>query len=356
MENKGLKKGDKIGDLYFEGDYGEGGLIGVKHIAEEKGLEVVEQKIKATDEDMSSAAATFKRAGVKAIWVTTGPAQLASLAGVAAAPGLNGADRGQRPRVRAAAARDAGGRRARSEPSPCSTGRRRSRSTNPEVKKVAAAYKKAYPKGVPQQAVLAGYSEGEVMDEVLKKACENKDLSREGLVKAFRTLSAVDTGGLVAGTLDFSKVGQPSSKAVFAHDVDRDAVGGERAHRQAVHDRRGEELHAWKGSSLEIEVTNSSSSSRGGGRPAPAGRPYRAKVYGPRATSQAKLEEVERAAELAESRAPPRRAGLNSSATVGPLRDSLFAVYQGLAGRPIRGYSEARRGAGPRLSPCPHAP
>jgi hypothetical protein len=29
---------------------------------------------------------------------------------------------------------------------------------------------------------------------------------------------------------------------------------------------------------------------------------YRAKVYGPRATSQAKLEELERAAELAESR------------------------------------------------------
>ena len=113
MENKGLKEGDKIGDLYFEGDFGEGGLIGVKHIAEEKGLEVVEQKIKATDEDMSSAAATFKREGVKAIWVTTGPTQLASLVGVAAASGLTVPIGTNGPVFAPAAARHAGRRRAR---------------------------------------------------------------------------------------------------------------------------------------------------------------------------------------------------------------------------------------------------
>src|SRR5918998_1947605 len=89
MENKGLKKGDAIGDLYFEGDFGEGGLIGVKYAAEKLGLRVVEQKIKATDEDMSAAAAKFKREGVKAIWVTTAPTQLASIAGVAKSIGLD---------------------------------------------------------------------------------------------------------------------------------------------------------------------------------------------------------------------------------------------------------------------------
>ena len=89
MENKGLKKGDAIGDLYFEGDFGEGGLVGVKYAAEKHGLKLVEQKIKATDEDMSGAAAKFKREGVKAIWVTTAPGQLASLAGVAKSIGLD---------------------------------------------------------------------------------------------------------------------------------------------------------------------------------------------------------------------------------------------------------------------------
>ena len=52
-------------------------------------MTVVEQKIKATDEDMSGQVAAFKRAGVKAIALTTAPTQLASVAGIAAAQGLN---------------------------------------------------------------------------------------------------------------------------------------------------------------------------------------------------------------------------------------------------------------------------
>lgn len=225
MQNKGLKPGDKIGDLYFEGDFGEGGLLGVKYIAKQKGLQVVEQKIKATDEDMSAAAATFKRAGVKAIWVTTGPAQLASLVGVAASSGLK-VPIGTNGPVFAPQLLKTPAGDAINQLVTVFNGVETYSSNNPEVKKVAAAYEKEYPKGVPQQAVLLGYSEAEVMDDVLKKACQNKDLSREGIVKAFRELNAVDTGGLVAGTQDFTKVGQASSTAVFAHDVDKSAKGG----------------------------------------------------------------------------------------------------------------------------------
>src|SRR3954469_19802513 len=89
LKTKGmLKSGDTIGHLYFEGEYGENGLKGSKYFASENGMKVVEQKIKATDEDMSGQVAAFKRAGVKAIAVTTAPTQLASLAGIAAAQGL----------------------------------------------------------------------------------------------------------------------------------------------------------------------------------------------------------------------------------------------------------------------------
>lgn len=225
MENKGLKKGDAIGDLYFEGDFGEGGLVGVKYAADKLGLKVVEQKIKATDEDMSSAAATFKRAGVKAIWVTTAPGQLASLAGVAKSTGLdvpigtNGPVFA--PQLLKTAVGDTLAKNVTVFNSGASYG-----ADIPAVKKLAGAYEKAYPKGVPQQAVVTGYSEAQVMDEILKKACANKDLSRAGLVTAFRQLSAVDTQGLVAGKLDFTKVGQSSTKAVYAHDVDKAAPGG----------------------------------------------------------------------------------------------------------------------------------
>jgi ABC-type branched-subunit amino acid transport system substrate-binding protein len=225
MENKGLKEGDKIGDLYFEGDFGEGGLIGVKHIAEEKGLEVVEQKIKATDEDMSAAAATFKREGVKAIWVTTGPTQLASLVGVAASSGLT-VPIGTNGPVFAPQLLDTPVGKALDQLVTVFNGSAAYASDLPEVQKVAKAYEKEYPKGVPQQAVLVGWSQAKVMHETLKKACENNDLSRAGLVAAFRELDAVDTGGIVAGDLDFTQVGQASSKAVYAHDVDKSVPGG----------------------------------------------------------------------------------------------------------------------------------
>jgi ABC-type branched-subunit amino acid transport system substrate-binding protein len=225
MENKGLKKGDKIGDLYFEGDFGEGGLIGVKYAAEKFGLTVVEQKIKATDEDMSGAVAKFKREGVKAIWVTTAPGQLASLAGVAKSTGLD-VPIGTNGPVFAPQLLDTPVGPTLAANVTVFNSSATYSADLPKVKEVAAAYEKAYPKGVPQQAVIVGYSQAVVMKAVLDKACENKDLTRAGIVEAYRQVKGVDTGGLVAGELDFTQVGQASSKAVYAHDVDKDAPGG----------------------------------------------------------------------------------------------------------------------------------
>lgn len=225
MENKGLKEGDTIGDLYFEGDFGEGGLIGVKYAAEKHGLKVVEQKIKATDEDMSGAAAKFKREGVKAIWVTTAPGQLASLAGVAKSIGLE-VPIGTNGPVFAPQLLDTPVGETLDKTVTVFNSGASYAADLPEAKQVAADYEKAYPKGVPQQAVMTGWSQAQITKAVLDKACESKDLSREGIVKAFRQLKGIDTGGLIAGDLDFTQVGQASSKAVYAHDVDKNTPGG----------------------------------------------------------------------------------------------------------------------------------
>ena len=48
-----LKPGDKLGHVYFEGEYGENALQGSKYAPRSKGLTLVEQKIKATDTDLS---------------------------------------------------------------------------------------------------------------------------------------------------------------------------------------------------------------------------------------------------------------------------------------------------------------
>ena len=227
MKNKGLKKGDKIGDLYFEGDYGEGGLVGVKYAAQKLGLQVVEQKIKATDTDMSGQVAAFKRAGVKAMWVTVGPKQLASAAGVAKASGLNVPIGGNGPVFSPTLLGTAVGPTLQKNltvfgsTAPISYDK-------PAIKKAAAQYKAAYPKGTPQVAVTTGFAESELMKATLEKACKDKDLSRENIVKSLRTLSNVDTGGLLAGPLDYTQLGKPATQEVYVSGIDKQVEGGQK--------------------------------------------------------------------------------------------------------------------------------
>ncbi|MCA1721839.1 MAG: ABC transporter substrate-binding protein [Actinobacteria bacterium] len=88
--DKGLiKEGDKLGHIYFEGEYGANGLAGSKYFAGKHKMTVVEAKIKATDLDMSSQITQFKAAGVKAILLTVSPKQTLSVASVAGSSGLD---------------------------------------------------------------------------------------------------------------------------------------------------------------------------------------------------------------------------------------------------------------------------
>jgi ABC-type branched-subunit amino acid transport system substrate-binding protein len=215
LKGKGMiKSGDSIGHLYFEGEYGENGLKGSKYFASKNGMKVVEQKIKATDEDMSGQVAAFKRAGVKAIAVTTAPTQLASVAGIAASQGLNVPIVGNNPTYDPALLKSPAAEAVKANAyisgsiAPWTLDK-------PEVKSVSRQFQSAYPKSDPKASVQFGWAQAEVMYEILNKACQNKDLTRAGLIKAAHELSAVDTGGLIAGPLDYTKAGQPATRAVY---------------------------------------------------------------------------------------------------------------------------------------------
>jgi ABC-type branched-subunit amino acid transport system substrate-binding protein len=215
FKRKGMiKSGDTIGHLYFEGEYGENGLKGTKYFASENDMKVVEQKIKATDEDMSGQVAAFKRAGVKAIAVTTAPTQLASVAGIAAAQGMNVPIIGNNPTYDPALLKSPAAEAVKAHAyisgsiAPWTL-------DEPEVQKVSQEFKAAYPKSVPKASVQFGWAQAEVMFQILNKACENKDLSRDGLIKAAHELSDIDTGGLIAGPLDYTQAGQPATRAVY---------------------------------------------------------------------------------------------------------------------------------------------
>jgi ABC-type branched-subunit amino acid transport system substrate-binding protein len=214
LKGKGLiKKGDKIGHVYFEGEYGENGLKGSTYFAKQNGMSIVQQKIKATDEDMSGQVAAFKQAGVKAIAVTAAPTQLASVGGIAASQGINVPILGNNPTFDPALMKTPAAKALKanvyvsSSISPWTVDK-------PKVKEVGKSFQSAYPKTDPKAAVQFGYVQAQVMYEILNKACDNKDLSRAGLVKASHEIS-VDTGGLIAQPLDYTKKGQPAERAVY---------------------------------------------------------------------------------------------------------------------------------------------
>jgi ABC-type branched-subunit amino acid transport system substrate-binding protein len=227
LTNGKIKEGDKIGHIYFEGEYGANGLAGSKYFASKHGMTIVEAKIKSTDTDMTSQITQFKAAGVKAIALTVAPAQLASAAGVAATQGLNVPIIGNNPIFSPALLAGPAGAAIKANvivSSPVSTF-----DKNPGL---LAAYKAKYPNGTPSLGVVFGTGASAVMKQVLDKACSDGDLTRDGVLKAKQSLTNVDTGGLVV-PLDFSKSGtSPSTKNFILQPAD--VPGGAKALTDAV--------------------------------------------------------------------------------------------------------------------------
>ncbi|MGW3845899.1 ABC transporter substrate-binding protein [Streptomyces fagopyri] len=231
MKKKGLKKGDKVGHVYFEGDYGENALAGSKYMAEQSGLTVVEQKIKPTDNDMTAQVAALKQAGVKAIVVSAGPRQAASLVGVAAAGRFDvpiiGNNSAFAPQLLATQAGPALMKNYYVASPSLPIG-----ADTPQAKKLVEDYKAAYPKDSLDNGVVAGWTAALAFGEALKKACAGKDLTREGVDKALLTIKDFDAGFGI--TQDFTDPKAPSSKESVILQPDKNAVGGMKVVQQAA--------------------------------------------------------------------------------------------------------------------------
>ena len=205
-----IKEGDKIGHIYFEGEYGAGGLQGSKYFASTHNMTVVEAQIKSTDTDMTASITKLKAAGVNALALTVAPTQTASAASVAASQGLDVPIAGNNP-VFAPALLDGPAGPALEKnlfvASPISPF-----DKNAELLK---AYQAKYP-GNPTLGVVFGTAAATVMNKILDKACADGDLTPEGVSKAKESIGAVDTGGL-AVPLKFETGKSPSLKSyIFA--------------------------------------------------------------------------------------------------------------------------------------------
>ncbi len=224
MQNKGLAKGDRIGHIFLEGDYGENAAAGSRAAAKEYGLQVVEQKIKPTDTDLTAQVTALRNAGVRYVLLTGTPAQTASAVGVAEASGFDATFLASNPAFSPALL---------SSPAKAALEKRlfivtsvapfTAEAAGPsEVRK---AFLAKYPDQLKSQAVMYGHATGQVMAAVLDTACKNGALTRAGLLNAFQSLKSVQTDGLVA-PLDYSKPGQIPAREVYVERPDAGVAGG----------------------------------------------------------------------------------------------------------------------------------
>jgi len=214
-----IKDGDTVGHIYIAGEYGQGGLVGSKYMAQKHNLKLVEEKINATDTDMTAAVTDMKAKGVKAIFLTTTPTQTASAAGVAQTQGLNVPILGNNPvfgsgllKTPAAAALKANLYIAAPT------------ETLDKATTLLDQFNAKFPGRTPTLGVVAGAGAADIMDQILEKACASGDLTRDGLAAAKSTLTNITTGGLIV-PLDPSKPGVSPSKQSYILRVS-DVPGG----------------------------------------------------------------------------------------------------------------------------------
>ena len=220
----GLKKGDTVGIVYFEGDYGGNSLKGAQYAADKLGITLTPYQIKPSDTDLSAQVNSMKDAGVKAILVGAAAPQTASVASVASSIGLDVPIVGNDPSFGAGLL---------STPAAPALEKNfyLSGSVAPpsldadSVKKFLTAFQKAHPDEQPDQnGAMYGYATGQIVHEVLSKSCD--DLTRDGVLKSLRSLTNYDSGGSVAGTLDFSDPASPPTREVYISQADGSAPGG----------------------------------------------------------------------------------------------------------------------------------
>ena len=225
MRNKGLRTGEKIGDIYLEGEFGDNALAGTRAAAAANHLTVVEQRIHSTDKDLSAQVQALKAAGAHFTAITATPGQVASVASAAAALHYDLTIIGSNPTFDPSVLTGpAGPVLSQSFYVVQSYSPFSGDGVGPTT--VRNEYAAAY----PNQPVAAsspdyGYGTAEIMYRILDAACKSGSLERPALLKAFHTLNAVDTEGLIA-PLNYSNPTQPPARQVLIAQPDAQSPGG----------------------------------------------------------------------------------------------------------------------------------
>jgi len=224
IDTKKIAPGDTVSHIYLDGDYGKNALAGSTAAAKQLGLKLVENKIKPTDADLTAQVTASKNAGAKAVLLTTTGAQTASAVSVAEASGYDatflGSNPAFSPTLLKGSAKSALEKRLYvvSSIAPFS-----SDAAGPA--QVRQSFTTKFPDQPQSTYVMYGYAQGEIMARILEAACKNGELTRPGLLNALKSLSNVDTQGLIA-PLDYSTPGAIPAREVYLMQPSATTAGG----------------------------------------------------------------------------------------------------------------------------------
>ena len=196
----------KAGIIYQDDDYGAEGLKGLEFAAKELGFQIVAKATyKPTDTEFAAQVTAMKNGGADHVFLTTLPSSTGRILGTAATLQYSPRWIGNSPAWIGALVGT------KAQPSPlvpylqknvwivtdaqCAWGDVGKGCEG--MKELIENHQKFGGEQPPDYYFIFGYTQARVVHQILEKAIEQGDLTREGVVRAFESLKNVDMGGLL---------------------------------------------------------------------------------------------------------------------------------------------------------------
>src|SRR3989441_12625649 len=196
--NKLGVKNPAAGIIYQNDDYGQDGLTGFKEAVTAYNLHNVGQATYAvTDTDFTAQVSQMKAAGAKYVFLTTLPSVTAKIIATGHALGYDPQWILQSPAFSPLLLGVSSLVPLLSKAWVVSQGATWGDTSQPGMKQLLDDVAKYAHDQKPDGFFEFGYTESKITYAILKKAIENNDLTRDGLLKAFESLKNVDLGGLL---------------------------------------------------------------------------------------------------------------------------------------------------------------
>jgi ABC-type branched-subunit amino acid transport system substrate-binding protein len=218
----------KVGIIYQNDEYGADGLRGFEAAKDALGFtDAGRQSYKPGDSDFTAQVQKLKAAGADAVVVTALPSATGPIVGTAATLGFTPRWILQGPSyIEQLITKDG---TTGAKPTPVAGALKGAIVTSfsapwgdsaaPGMKQLLADQKQFAPDQTPSIYFALAYAQGKVVEQILRKAIESGDLTRQGILSAKENLGEVDLGGITPA-VTYTAKGGPPSRSTLLTEID----------------------------------------------------------------------------------------------------------------------------------------